>query len=83
MKLFKLQIMMAAMIVLLSTGYAIAQVPAPGKYNTINYPEDRKAIEALNTQQDNSQYLNDDYIAVGPEGKVSYGFEELKKRIYR
>jgi hypothetical protein len=79
MKTNKLKMMMAAVMVLLSTVYAIAQVPTAGKYNTTSYPEDRKAIEALNTLQDNSQYLNDDYIAVGPEGKVSYGFEEWKK----
>ena len=79
MKLIKLQMMLAAVMMMLSTVYAIAQVPAPGKYNTTSYPEDRKAIEALNTSKDNSQYLNDDYIAVGPEGKVSYGFEEWKK----
>jgi hypothetical protein len=79
MKSIKLKMMMVAATVLLSAVYAIAQVPAASKYNTTNYPEDRKAIEALNTQQDNSQYLNDDYIAVGPEGKVSYGFEEWKK----
>jgi hypothetical protein len=79
MKTNKLKMMMAAVMVLLSTVYAIAQVPPAGKYNTTSYPEDRKAIEALNTLQDNSQYLNDDYIAVGPEGKVSYGFEEWKK----
>ncbi len=79
MKPTKLKMMMATAIMLLSTVYAIAQVPPAGKYNITNYPEDRKAIEALNAAQDNSQYLNDDYIAVGPEGKVSYGFEQWKK----
>ncbi|WP_295791722.1 nuclear transport factor 2 family protein [Mucilaginibacter sp.] len=79
MKSVNLKIFIAtAGLMVLAAAYAKAQPPA-GKYNTTNYPEDRKAIEALNTQQDNSQYLNDDYIAVGPEGKVSYGFEEWKK----
>ena len=56
-----------------------AQVPPTGKYNTTNYPEDRKAIEALQLLHDSTVHLNDDYIAVGPEGKVSYGYDEWKK----
>jgi hypothetical protein len=57
---------------------AVGQIPPipAGKYNTTNYPEDRKAIEALDDVHDNSKYLNDDFIAVGPEGKVSFGFEQ-------
>lgn len=50
-----------------------AQVPPSGKYNTTNYPEDRKAIEALGMLADSSAYLNDDYISVGAEGMVYYG----------
>ena len=48
----------------------IAQPPA-GKYNTTDYPEDRKAIELIKRLPDSLQHLNDDYIAVGPEGKIS------------
>ena len=59
----------------------MAQVPPSGKYNTTNYPEDRKAIEALGTAEDSLVHLNDDYIAVGPEGKVSYGYDEWKKAL--
>lgn len=66
-------------ILLLHNSTVNAQVPPPGKYNTTNYPEDREAIEALNAVNDSTAYLNDDYIAVGPEGKVSYGFEQWKK----
>ena len=51
----------------------IAQIPPAGKYNTTNYPEDRKAIAALEMTQDSSIYLNDDYISVGAEGRVYYG----------
>jgi hypothetical protein len=54
----------------------VAQPPA-AKYDNSNYPEDRKAIDALN-YWDTSAYLNDDYIAVGPEGKISYGYEQWK-----
>ena len=72
-------ILAAAIIALFVSKTTMAQVPPTGKYNTTNYPEDRKAIEALGMINDSTVYLNDDYIAVGPEGKVSYGFEEWKK----
>ncbi len=52
---------------------AVAAQPPAGKYNTDNYPEDRKAIDSLNGY-DPSNLLNDDLISVGPEGKISYGF---------
>jgi len=77
-RIFK-TVMASFIIMLLHTSTVIAQVPPPGKYNTTNYPEDRKAIEALNAIGDSTIYLNDDYIAVGPEGRVSYGFEQWKK----
>ncbi len=51
---------------------AAAQPPA-GKYNTDNYPEDRKAIDSLNGP---NSFLNDDIISVGPEGRISYGFAQ-------
>ena len=72
-------ILATAIIALFVSKTTMAQVPPAGKYNTTNYPEDRKAIEALGMINDSTVYLNDDYIAVGPEGKVSYGFEEWKK----
>lgn len=78
--IFAIRMMLSIpLIVVLSLNIAFAQVPPPGKYNTINYPEDRKAIEALGMVKDSSVHLNDDYIAVGPEGKVSYGYDEWKK----
>lgn len=58
----------------LITNSVTAQPPA-GKYNTDNYPEDRKAIDSLNGY-DPSNLLNDDLISVGPEGKISYGFAQ-------
>lgn len=51
----------------------MAQLPPDNKYNTTNYPEDRKAIEALGMLADSTVYLNDDYISVGAEGRVYYG----------
>ena len=72
-------IMITAIIMLFVSTNTMAQVPPTGKYNTNNYPEDRKAIEALGKINDSTVYLNDDYIAVGPEGRVSYGFEQWKQ----
>lgn len=72
-------LMMAAISLFFISVKTMAQVPPTGKYNTTNYPEDRKAIEALGMINDSTVYLNDDYIAVGPEGRVSYGFEQWKQ----
>ena len=72
-------IMISAIIMLFISTTTMAQVPPAGKYNTSNYPEDRKAIDILSSKMDTSQFLNDDMIAVGPEGKVSYGFEQWKQ----
>jgi hypothetical protein len=56
-----------------------AQIPPPNKYDTSSFPEDRKAIELLSRKNDSTRFNNDDYIAVGPEGRISYGFEEWQK----
>ena len=72
-------IIITVIILFFTSNIVMAQVPPAGKYNATNYPEDRKAIEALGMVKDSSVHLNDDYIAVGPEGKVSYGYEEWKK----
>ncbi len=75
-----LKMMMITVVILFfTTNILMAQVPPAGKYNTSNYLEDRKAIEALQMINDSTVYLNDDYIAVGPEGRVSYGFEQWKQ----
>jgi hypothetical protein len=66
-------ILATAIIMLFVSTTTMAQVPPAGKYNTTNYPEDRKAIEALGILADSSVYLNDDYISVGAEGMVYYG----------
>lgn len=49
------------------------QVPA-GRFNTTNYPEERKAIEEMSNKQDSSKVLKSDYIGVGADGKVDYSF---------
>ena len=71
--------MITVVILFFTSKILMAQVPPEGKYNTSNYSEDRKAIEALQMISGSTVYLNDDYIAVGPEGRVSYGFEQWKQ----
>ncbi|OUJ74007.1 hypothetical protein [Hymenobacter crusticola] len=74
------QLQAALVILLLLLAPCVyAQIPPPNKYNTSSYPEDRKAIELLSRANENTRFNNDDYIAVGPEGRISYGFEEWKK----
>ena len=69
----------ALLLVIIIANTALkAQLPV-GKYNTTNYAKDRKAIELLKTLPDSLQHLNDDYLAVGPEGKISYGYDQWKK----
>lgn len=58
---------------------ALQAQPPAGKYNTTNYPEERKEIALMNRLPDSLKHLNDDYIAVGPEGLISYGLEQWKK----
>lgn len=72
-------IFVTAIMLFFIANIVVAQVPPQGKYNTTNYPEDRKAIDILSSKMDTSQFLNDDMIAVGPEGKVSYGFEQWRQ----
>lgn len=69
----------AIALVSLSASAAQAQVPPTNKYDTSSYPEDRKAIEQLSRKNDSTRFHNDDYIAVGPEGRISYGFADWKK----
>lgn len=72
-------ILLLSILLCFTTMKVIGQVPPPDKYNTANYPEDRKAIESLGTLlDDSSQFLNDDYIGTGADGKVYYGYREEK-----
>lgn len=72
-------ILITAFSFLFISNMTMAQVPPAGKYNTTNYPEERKALEALFASNDSTRYLNDDHIAVGPEGRVSYGIEQWRQ----
>jgi hypothetical protein len=65
-----------AVLVLLYAPIAYAQVAPTNKYDISSYPEDRKAIEIISRKNDSTRFNNDDYIAVGPEGRISYGFDD-------
>lgn len=84
MKNEQLRLAVLSGIILTSAFFAVksnGQIQPPGKYETTYYPKDRKAIDELSLKinfTDTSVYYNDDYIAVGPEGKVSYGFNEWR-----
>lgn len=70
---------LAAFISLLFAQHTYGQIPPANKYNNSSYPEDRKAIEMLGRKNDSTRFNQDDYIAVGPEGRISYGFEAWKQ----
>ena len=53
--------------------------PPSGKYNTTNYPDDRKAIKAMRLLDGLGKHCPDDYVTVNPDGKIDYGFEEWKQ----
>ena len=72
-------IIITVIILFFTSNIVMAQIPPQGKYDTTNYPEDRKAIEIVSNKMDSSMFLNDDMIAVGPDGRVSFGLEEWKK----
>ena len=53
----------------------VAQVPPAGKYDTTNYPKDRKIINGISNIFDKSLSLNDNSVSIGADGKMSYGIE--------
>lgn len=65
-------IAMTFMIVLLSLK-VVGQIVPAGKYNTTNYPKDRKIINAIQNSFDKSLSLNDNYVGIGADGKMSFG----------
>ena len=52
---------------------AAAQMVPIGKYDTTNYPEDRKIINGIKNSFDKSLSLNDNYVGIGADGKMSFG----------
>ncbi|MFD2937397.1 nuclear transport factor 2 family protein [Spirosoma flavum] len=53
--------------------------PPSGKFNTTNYPNDRKAITAMRLIDGLGKHCSDDYVTVNPDGKIDYGFDEWKQ----
>ena len=51
----------------------VGQAVPLGKYDTANYPKDRKIINSIKNSFDKSLSLNDDYIGIGADGKMSFG----------
>lgn len=70
------QVTITMMVVFLMTFKVVGQVVPTGKYNTTNYPEDRKTINAIRNSFDKSLSLNDDYVGIGADGKMSFGIPE-------
>ncbi len=61
----------------------LAQAPPPGKYNTTDYPEDRKIINGISNIFDPSLSLNDNSISIGADGSIAYGLEEEFQKFAR
>ena len=75
----RLTIIAAIIVSMFITLKAVAQAPPAAKYDTANYPKDRKIINSISNIFDKSLSLNDNFIGIGADGKISYGTEaELK-----
>lgn len=70
------QITMIFIFIALKTAELYGQVPPQGKYDTTNFPEDRKFINSISDIFDPSLSLNDNSISIGADGSISYGLEE-------
>jgi len=44
-----------------------------GKYKTTNYPKDRAIINSIKNSFGKSLSLDDDYVGIGADGKMSFG----------
>ena len=67
---------MILVIIAFTTSKVVGQVPPAGKYDTTNYPKDRKIINSISNIFDKSLSLNDNSISIGADGTISYGIEE-------
>jgi len=67
----------------LHTASLTAQAPPPGKYNTTDYPEDRKIINSISNIFDPALSLNDNSISIGADGSIAYGLEEEFQKFAR
>ncbi|MHC1706556.1 MAG: hypothetical protein AB9842_03420 [Bacteroidales bacterium] len=77
------QLAMFFIFIALQTVKVFGQAPPPGKYDTTNYPEDRKFINSISNIFDLSLSLNDNSISIGADGSISYGLEEELNKFKR
>ncbi len=77
------QSVIAFIFITLNSINSFSQVPPPGKYDTTNYPEDRKFISSISNIFDPSLSLNDNSISIGADGSISYGLEEEFQKFTR
>ncbi len=77
------QIIMIFIFIVLKTAQLFGQVPPEGKFDTTNYPEDRKFINSISNIFDPSLSLNDNSISIGADGSISYGLEEEFQKFER
>ncbi len=71
------------LFIVIQTMKMVGQAPPPGKYDTTNYPEDRKFINSISNIFDPSLSLNDNSISIGADGSISYGLEEEMQKFAR
>ena len=70
-----LQTTITILIIVLTTLKVVGQTVPIGKYDTTNYPKDRKIINDISNIFDKSLSLNDNSVSIGADGKISYGIE--------
>ena len=61
------------LVVIFMTFKVVGQTVPAGKYDTTNYPNDRKIINAITNSFDKSLSLNDNYVGIGADGAMSFG----------
>ena len=67
------QVTITFLVFLFMTIQVFAQTVPAGKYDTTNYPKDRKIINAITNSFDKSLSLDDNYVGIGADGKMSFG----------
>lgn len=77
------QMTMIFILIALQTVKLFGQAPPPGKYDTTNYPEDRKFINSISNIFDPSLSLDDNSISIGADGSIAYGLEEEFQKFAR
>ena len=69
----KLRTTIIFLVVASMTLNVVGQTVPAGKYDTTNYPNDRKIINSIKNSFDKSLSLYDDYVGIGADGKMSFG----------